>query len=352
MSPRRILAMLHKDLRDGWRDGRIVLLLLMPVLIALIPAVSGGDTLPTAKVVVVDQGDGGVIRELRRAAGKSVKIEVTRASDIGAARTLIADEEAELAVVIAPTARAAARPEILVAAGASPSAQAVVALVPDALERAAGGVPAVQAKVRTVAPTNRKPVDVVGTEAVTTLFAIVALLTFIAMMIVPMQTAEELETGTFGALRLAAKGTEILAAKALVGGVLGAVGVGLIVILSGLDVDDPLLFSGAALALMVSLVSFGLLLALLVPNSNTINTYAAFLLTPLILSAIAVYLVDSGIWRTVLDVLPFSQAAKLLGDGASDPDPFHAGAMSWLVIAAWAAAGYAALVRIAARREV
>ena len=31
---------------------------------------------------------------------------------------------------------------------------------------------------------------------------------FVAMMVVPMQTADELETGTFAALRLAAKGSE------------------------------------------------------------------------------------------------------------------------------------------------
>jgi hypothetical protein len=294
-----------------------------------------------------------VLRELRRAAGKSVDIEVTRASDMVSARKLIADENAEVAVVVAPKAGArSARGEILVASGASLAAQSVVALAPGALDRAASSVPAVQAEVRVVAPANRKPVDIVGAGALTSLFAIVALLTFIAMMVVPMQTAEELETGTFGALRLAAKGPEILAAKALVGGVLGAAGVGLIVILTGLDVHDPLLFFGAAFALMVSLVGFGLLLALLVPNSNAINTYAAFLLTPLILSAIAIYFVDSGIWRTLLDILPFSQAAKLLGDGASGPDPFHAGAMPWLVIAAWALAGYAGLVRIASKREV
>ena len=94
------------------------------------------------------------------------------------------------------------------------------------------------------------------------------------MMVVPIQTAEELETGTFGALRLAATGPEILAAKALAGYVYGAAGVGLTVVLTGLDVHDPLLFFGAAFALIVSLVGFGLLLGLLVPNANAINTYA------------------------------------------------------------------------------
>jgi hypothetical protein len=49
VSARRILVILRKDLRDGWRDGRIVLLLSMPVLIALIPSLGGGDTLPTAQ---------------------------------------------------------------------------------------------------------------------------------------------------------------------------------------------------------------------------------------------------------------------------------------------------------------
>ena len=168
----------------------------------------------------------------------------------------------------------------------------------------------------------------------------------------PIQTAEEVETGTFSALRLAATGPEILAAKALVGYVLGLAGVGLTVALTGLDVQDPLLFFGAAFALIVSLVSFGLLLGLLVPNSNAINTYAAFLLAPLIGSAVAVYLVDSGIVGAILDVLPFSQAAKLLADGVSGQAPFGAGVVAWLVIAAWALAGYGALARIASRREV
>jgi hypothetical protein len=110
---------------------------------------------------------------------------------------------------------------------------------------------------------------------------IIVFVTFVAMIVVPIQTAEELETGTFGALRLAATGPEILAAK-----------------------------------------------------------------------AVAVFFVEAGIFGTILDLLPFSQAAKLLGNGLSTPAPFDTGPLAWIVIAAWALLGYAILARIASRREI
>jgi hypothetical protein len=171
-------------------------------------------------------------------------------------------------------------------------------------------------------------------------------------MVVPIQTAEELETGTFGALRLAATGPEILAAKALAGFVYGLGGIGVTVLLTKLDVADPLLFFGAAFALIVSLVGFGILMGLLLPNSNAINTYGAFMLFPFVGLAGAVFFVESGIIMTILDVLPFTQAARLLGDALSTETPFDAGLASWAVIAAWAVLGYVVLARIATRREL
>jgi energy-coupling factor transporter ATP-binding protein EcfA2 len=131
-------------------------------------------------------------------------------------------------IVVAPMSGARPpRAEILVAEGASPAAQSVVALVPDALLRVAGRDPEVQPPIRVIAPANPQPLDVVGRGALTTLFLVVVFVTLVAMMLVPIQTAEELERGTFGALRLAAPSREILAAKALSGYVFGSVGVGL-----------------------------------------------------------------------------------------------------------------------------
>ena len=64
------------------------------------------------------------------------------------------------------------------------------------------------------------------------------------------------------------------------------------------------------------------------------------------------FFVESGIFATVLDLLPFSQAAKLLGDGLSADKPFDAGLASWFVIAVWALPGYVILARISTRREL
>jgi len=350
----RVLAILLKDLRDAMRDGRIIVLLALPIGLAVFynATIEDDDELPKASVAIVDPAGGDVGRELRSAAGKSVDVEFVEARDEAAARRLVAEDDSAVAVIVAPASGGPARAEVLVGADASPTAQSVVALVPDALTRAAGREPTAQTQVRSVAATNQKPYELIEQRALAVLIMIVMLAAFVAMMVVPIQTAEELETGTFGALRLAATGPEILAAKALAGFIYGAVGIAVTVAITKLDVHDPLLFYGAGLALIVSLVGFGLLLGLLVPNANAINTYGSFGLFPVIGLAAASFFVDSGILMTILDVLPFSQAARLMGDGLSAQQPFDAGSVAWAVIAAWALLGYAILARIASRKEL
>jgi ABC-2 type transport system permease protein len=351
---RRILAILTKDLRDAGRDGRIIVLLLLPIGLALFynATIHDEDKLPETKVAIVESGDS-VARQLREATGKSVDVKLRNAGSPSAARKLVAADDVSLAIVVEHTAKGdPARALVLVSENATPTAQSVVALVPDALTRAAGRRPGAQTQVQAVPLADRQPAAIIGQRALTVLIVIVLLAGFVAMMVVPIQTAEELETGTFGALRLASTGPEILAAKASAGVLYGAAGIALTVLLTNLDVSDPLLFFGAALALIVTLVGFGLLLGLLIPNSNAINTYGGFFLVPLVGLATAVFFVDSGIFLTILDLLPFSQAAKLLGDGLSPDKPFDAGMTSWLVIAVWALAGYLILARISSRREL
>ncbi|MDQ3675937.1 MAG: ABC transporter permease [Actinomycetota bacterium] len=355
MNLRRILAILGKDLRDAGRDGRIVALLLLPIGFAVFynATIDDEDELPITKVAVVEPADRGVARELRQSAGKSVKVEVKQARDATAARKLVAEDEADFAVVVAPArSDGPSRAQVLVSQNASPTAQSVVALVPDALTRASGREPPARTQIRAVPPVDQKPYEIVDQRALTVLIMILLLVAFVAMMVVPIQTAEELETGTFGALRLAATGPEVLAAKAVAGFIYGLAGVALTVAITSLDVHDPLLFFGATLALVVSLVGFGLLMGLLIPNSNAINSYGAFFLMPLLGLAVAVFFVESGVVMTILDLLPFSQAAKLLGDGLSSETPFDTGPASWAVIAVWAVSGYVILARIATRREI
>ncbi len=246
MSLRRVWAITRKDLRDAWRDGRIAVLLVLPIAVGVITA------------------------------------------------------------------------------------------------KANGSVPA--------PATAATPAEAVG-PFFASLFALVILVAFVATMVVPIQMAEELETDTFGALRLAASESEILAGKALAGCTYAAVGSGLLVVLTGLPVDAPVRFAAAAAGLIATMVAFGLLLALLVPNAGALNAYAGFLVAPLLAAAGAAFAVDSGIIGAVLDLLPFSQAVRLLADAVSSRPVLDTGPGSWLVVAAWALGGYGVLARIASRWE-
>ena len=350
MSLRRIGAILGKDLRDAFRDGRIIVLLLLPIGMAVFynATIDDEDELPTTKVAVVEPGGPDVASRLRATTGKSVDLEIRRASTPTAARKLVADGDVALAVIADSGGGGPVRALVLVQRDASPTAQSVVALVPQALSRQ----PTAQVRVQSVGAVDPKPYEVIDQRTLTILIVIILLVAFVAMMVVPIQTAEELETGTFSALRLAATGREILTSKEVAGFAYGLGGVAVTVVLTRLEVHNPWLFFGAALALTVSLVGFGLLMGLLIPNSNAINTYGAFLLFPFVFLAAAAFFVEGGVFGAILDVLPFSQAAKLLADGLSAQSPFDAGLGAWVVIAAWALIGYALLAQITSRREI
>jgi ABC-2 type transport system permease protein len=355
MNLRRMSAILVKDLRDATRDGRVVVLLILPIALALFYTSTTPEEgeLPEATVAIVDPGRSGVGPELRRAAARSVDVGLRTVPDEAAARRLLDADDADFAVVAGPApATGPAVATVLAPEDASATTQSVVGLVPDAVGRAAGRDPAARVAVRATAVTDPKPYRVVGDQVLLTVVTLLMLVGFIAMIVVPIQTAEELETGTFGALRLAATGPEVLAAKALAGLLYGVVGIAVTVVLTRIEIASPALFFGGAFALVISLVGFGLLLGLVVANANAINTYGAFLLMPLLGLAVAVFFVDTGILATLLGLLPFSQATRLLGDGLSAEAPFGAGTAAWLVIAVWALAGYGLLARYAGRREL
>ena len=352
MSLRRILTIMAKDMRDAVRDGRILVLLVLPIGMAIFynQTIDNDDKLPTATVAVAGPSAERLGSELKRAAGKAVDMEIEQVGDEQAARKLVASEDADLAVVVGGEST---RARVLLPEAATPEAQGLAAVVPEAITRASGQRPAASVTTASVRLTNQKPGDIIDRRQLIVLISILLLVCFVAMLVVPMQMAEELETGTFGALRLAATGREVLAAKALAGFVYGAGGVAITVLITGLAINDPLMFFAATVGLVASLVGFGLLFGLLVGNANVINTYGAFFLLPLLGLGVAVFFVDSGWFSTVLDVLPFSQATRLLGSGMSDQEPFGSvGVVPWVVIGVWAVTGWALLSRIATRREL
>jgi len=237
---------------------------------------------------------------------------------------------------------------------ASAATQTVAGVVPDAVAALAKRPPASQVRVEKV-PIDRAqqtPAQIIEPRILIIAASIVMLAGFVALLIVPIQTAEELETGTFGALRLAATGPEILTAKALGGLIYGLVGTAIIVGIIRPELPRPALFAVATLLLVLSMVGFGMVLGLVTRNANAINSFGAFLVFPLVGIAMAVMFVTSGIFATVLDFLPLSQAMKLLVNGLAPEEPFEISFVPWLVIVAWAVLGFGVLARYASRREV
>jgi len=352
----RVLAILVKDLTDAMRDGRIIILLVLPIGLAVFwnATASDPDERPESTVAVVDEGRIGLAAALREAAADSVELETIAAADERAARRMVDAEDAASAVLApAPVEGEPARARILLPENATPTAQSVVALVPAALGAAAGRPPSTEVSVQPL-PTpasDQRAIDVLDTGTSFIVVGIVTLVTFVALLVVPMQTAEEIGTGTFGALRLAATGPEILAAKALSGLLFALLGTALTLLITQTAPDDAIPFYLAGLGLTVSLVGFGLLLGLASGNANQINTYGGFLIMPVLVIVFATLIVDSGPLLVLLDVLPFSQGARLMFDAVGPEDPFGAGLVAWLVLAAWCVVGFAVLTRVVVRRE-
>jgi hypothetical protein len=73
--------------------------------------------------------------------------------------------------------------------------------------------------------------------------------------------------------------------------------------------------------------------------------------SPLLAATGAAFAVDSGIIRTVLALLPFSQAVRLLADAVSSRPALDTGPGPWLVVATWALGSYSALARPGSRWE-
>ena len=221
MSPRRVLAILVKDLRDAWRDGRILVLLLLPI--------GGGRLLrDRQRGDAADDDDRGRrptrrrrVARAPRPRGQEREDRAERAPDAEAARTLVAERGGRPGRRRRPGGRSARgdpRGRGRVADGRSRSSSSS----PIALARAAGNEPPARPPVHVVAGRGPEARRHHRIDPFDELFAILLFVIFVAMMVVPMQTADELETGTFAALRLAAKGSEILAAKALAGYIYGA----------------------------------------------------------------------------------------------------------------------------------
>lgn len=360
MNLRRVWTILRKDLVDAIRDGRVLAIIVIPIALGVFYSVIYPDQepRPKAKVVVVGSSADAdrVAESLPLEVSRSLDLTVTREADERQARTTVEDDDADLAIVVPSGllggAKAGRAPplRVLVGADPSPATRAVVDLLPSTVARLADTPPATTVELTTVVSTSPSVVTELGLSTFFVLASVVMVLGFIGLMATPIILAEEIEKRTIEALLLAARGSEVLTAKALVGLVYSAVATVLLVALTGVSIERPALFVFGAAGTAFSIVGFGLVFAYLFRSADKLNTWGWVMLIPVVAPAFLVGMPLGSAVETVTQVLPTGQGMRMMVDGALPSDIFGGAGVALLVFAVWGGLGLVVLSQMLQRR--
>lgn len=361
MSLSRIWTILRKDLVDAIRDGRVLAVILIPIGLGLMYGALYPDEepRPTADVVIVGSGVDAqrVAEAFPRDVRRALEVTVERDADERRARETVADDDADVAVVVPDglldRAAAGRAPPLTmyVGSGGSPTAQAVLSLLPTTVERLAERPATVDVRTTAVTATNPAAVDAVGLRTYFVLSAIVMLIGFVGMLVVPIILAEEIEKRTLEALLLAARGPEVMAAKVGVGLVYSAVATLITVLLTGITVERPALFVLGVAGTALSVVGLGLVMAYLFRSADKLNTWGWVVLMPFLAPAFLAGVPGLPGWaETLVQILPTGQGMRMMVDGALSTDVFGDVGIALALFVAWAAAGLGLLGWILQRR--
>jgi ABC-2 type transport system permease protein len=356
----RVWTILRKDLLDAIRDGRILAIIIVPLAIGILYSVIYPDEepRPTADVVVVGTSADAaqVATALPKDVSRALDLTVTREDDEAKARATVADDDADVAVVVPDgliaQAKAGRAPPLraLVGPDASPAARAVVDLLPATLGKLSDRPPAVAVQVRAVEPVSPSVVDELGLRDYFVLAAIVMTVGFIGLLATPIVLAEEIEKRTIEALLLAARGPEVLVAKAGVGIVYSAFATALLVAITGIPIERPGLFLLGAAGMVVSIVGFGLCLAYVFRSADKLNTWGWVIVMPVIVPGFMVGFDPPSWLDAIFQAVPTGQGMRLMVDGALPTDVFGGVGLAILVFVVWGAGGLLLLSRLLQRR--
>ncbi|HVE90737.1 MAG TPA: ABC transporter permease [Actinomycetota bacterium] len=348
MNPRRVLAIALKDLKDVVRDVRILPL----ILATLIPALLfRADQTPVASVAYA-AADETKLPDTLRQATRGIKLKFVKAEDASEVKSLVRRDKAVVGFATG------AGFDAQLAAGQAP--ELVIVTREDSGFRASALVTALDATVRALAgqrpaatirpeviPSKETGPDRIfrelGVETFMRVAFTILLVLMVALSIVPTSVTEESERKTLDALLLAAARREVIAAKAMVGLVLTAVGVPVLAAVSGLKPAQPFAYFATCALLAVSMVGVGLLVGGLMKSQAALNAWSPFLVLPLSGTAFAAAFDLPALVRPVIQALPTSHAMRLASNFASGKQVFGGQALSLAVLAVWAVGAYVVL---------
>ena len=359
MDPRKVLAILRKDLVDATRQGRVVVILMTPLLLAIFYNFSFRDERrPELKAEYVGADGAAVMERVQARVASVIDLKLDVAADEAGARTAIVERRADIAFVLPERleerARAGEAPPVTVLAeSGSTSRELVTSALVSVLREAAGQRAPATLRTETVERAGSDPVLLLrlGPRIYFVLAAVIMVIGMIAAIIVPMVLAEESEKRTLDALLMAGSILDVMAAKALVGIAFIAMSVALILGLTRLPVRDPVTFALGVGGISIALVGFGLLLGGVFRTAQQVSTWSSLFLIPVVGPAFAVGLPVPTPVEIGLKALPSSQAMRLIANAFGERPIFTDAWLSIVVIGAWAALAYALLAWRLARRE-
>lgn len=359
IDPRKIYAILRKDLTDATRQGRIVVILMTPLLLAIFYNFSFRDERrPELKAVYTGADSVALMQRVQARVSTVVDLKLATTADKGEARAAIAERRADIAFVlpdrIEERVRAGEAPPVTVLAesGSTTRELATTALL-STLREVAGQRPPAAVLNEVVDRPGSDPLLItqLGPRIYFVLASLIMVVGMIASIVVPMVLAEESEKRTLDALLLVGSYFDVMIAKALVGVTFIALSTALIIGLTRLPVRDMTTFIVGVGTISVALVGLGLLLGAVFRTAQQVSTWSSLFLIPIMGPAFAVGLPVPAEVELALRALPSSQAMRLIANAFGDRPVFGDAWVAVLVIVAWGALAYGLLGWRLSRRE-
>ncbi|HLI51142.1 MAG TPA: ABC transporter permease [Thermomicrobiaceae bacterium] len=361
MHPKLILTIFKKDLRAAIKDGRVLVAIIVPIALGVFYSFifPSSTPLPSATIAYQSAGPTSLPQRLQALAGDQVKLEVRPETSPQQVRQAVDKQSADVGLVIPANFDAA------VAAGQSPpltvirretstfGANFVQAALNNVLREMAGQQDPAKVAVNVIPKStgSQTVFEEINARRYFVLAAAVMVIGMIGMLAVPIILTDEQEKKTLDALVMIASYVDVVIAKALVGIVYIAVSLTLLLGITGTRLKAPVLFVGGAFLLSVAVLGFGLMLAGIFKSANQLNTWSGVILIPIIAPAFIVGFGGPKALRIIMDVLPTSQAMKILINGLDNKTYFTDIWLSFLVILAWGVIAYVLLLWSLRRRQ-
>jgi ABC-2 type transport system permease protein len=362
MHPRMIFTIFRKDLKDAIRDSRVLIALVLPFGIGIFYSLTFDDNNTPGKldatVAYSSPDPTGLPEAITAIIGQAVDVTYHPVGSPEEVRAEVANEDADVGIV-APAGfddalKAGQQPQLTVMTQSdiSIAGSVVVEALDPAVRQMAGVASPVRFDVQ-AAPVGEGDdlIDRIGLKSWAVVGAAVMMIGMVAILVVPVVLAEEAEKKTLDALVLIASYTDVIIAKALFGIVYLAFMVPILMTITGVGVDEFVVFYGAVALLSIALLGFGLLLGSIFRNANQLNTWSGIILLPVIAPAFAIALPAPQIVTTLAESTPTGQATKLMLNGVSGERLFSNIAIPIAVICLYGVVAYVLLLWDMRRRE-